>query len=226
MAESTSSKLVDRISREFDQMRAAGKSSDEIFVTLYRDLKQLAQRKVQAKSAGQSMHATRLLSDLWMRLFGKGTADFTWDDGRHFFNAMAEAMQHLLIDHSRRRASHGGDHKASLEELSAGGFQAVDPAESSKWKNLVQENVERALFIQEVLNRLEHESDSDESKKRIAKRQAEIVRLRLFLGLAEDETAEILGCSSETVTKEFRKAKAKIAAYIRSSTANVPSRPN
>lgn len=56
---------------------------------------------------------------------------------------------------------------------------------------------------------------TEEGKVQGARRQAEIVRLRVFLGLTEHEAAEVLGCSSETITKEFRKAKAKLASYAR-----------
>jgi DNA-directed RNA polymerase specialized sigma24 family protein len=70
------------------------------------------------------------------------------------------------------------------------------------------------MDVKELLDRLKHDN-VEEGKGQVARRQAEIVRLRVFLGLTEDEAAEVLGCSSETVTKEFRKAKAKLASYAR-----------
>lgn len=205
----------------FDEVRASGKSSEEIFVTLYGDLKQLARMKAARQPAGASMHATRLLSDLYVRLYGKQSPQFQWESARHFFNTMALAMEQLLIDHARQFKNRRRDRIDSLEGLAEDGFQpSNEPASSPRGKNLSQENVERALFIKELLDRLENDNTGRE-KAKIAQRQTEIVRLRLFLGLSESEAAEVLGCSSETVTKEFRKAKAKIAAYIRGSEPSV-----
>jgi RNA polymerase sigma factor (TIGR02999 family) len=215
VAEASSSSLVQRVTKAFEELRASGKSSQEIFVTLYGDLKQLARMKVQRQPAGGSMHATRLLSDLYMRLFGKAASEFTWESGRHFFNTMALAMQQLLHDHARQAISRGRGSTESLDGLAQDGFQPAQGMAESTWgKNLAQENIVQALSIRTALERLEREGGEDESKARAAGRQAEIVRLRVFLGLTEEETAEILGCSSETVTKEFRKAKAKLARYL------------
>jgi RNA polymerase sigma factor (TIGR02999 family) len=205
---------VKQAAQIFDELRASGKSSEDIFVTLYGDLKQLARRKVARQPPGASMHATRLLSDLYYRLFGKRTRDFQWESARHFFNTMALAMEQLLIDHARQLKSHGGGRTDSLDALAEDGFQPVTAADTFHWGNLSQQNVEQAVVVKELLDRLE--SDTVEEKRgETARRQAEIVRLRVFVGLTEEETAEVLGCSSETVTKEFRKAKAKLASYTR-----------
>jgi RNA polymerase sigma-70 factor, ECF subfamily len=215
--------LGQQVSRVFDDVRASGKSSEEIFVILYGDLKQLARMKAARQPPGASMHATRLLSDLYLRLFGRQSPQFQWESARHFFNTMALAMEQLLIDHARQFKSRRRGRTDSLEALAEDGFQpSNEPACAPSGRNLSQENVEQALFIKELLDRLENDN-AGEGKARIAQRQTEIVRLRLFLGLTEDEAAEVLGCSSETVTKEFRKAKAKIAAYIRGTGASVPS---
>jgi RNA polymerase sigma factor (TIGR02999 family) len=208
---------TNQASEVFEALRASGKSSEDLFVTLYIDLKQLARRKVGRHPAGASMHATRLLSDLYMRLFGKKSADFQWESAQHFFNTMALAMEQLVIDHARQFKSlaHGRSQTDSLEALAENGFQPVNAAGSApSGKNLLQENVEQAVAVKELLERLEKDSVA-EGKPEIARRQAEIVRLRVFVGLTEEEAAEVLGCSSETVTKEFRKAKAKLASYAR-----------
>jgi len=193
----------------FDELRASGKSSEEIFVTLYGELKQLARWKLARNPPGASMHATRLVSDLYVRLFGKESSNFQWESARHFLNTMALAMEQLLIDHARQFKSRGRDRMESLDALT--GDRA--PA-SPTGRNLVQENVEQAVFVKELLDRLVASADG-EAQARIASRQAEIVRLRVFLGLSEDEVADVLECSSETITKEFRKAKAKLASLMR-----------
>jgi RNA polymerase sigma factor (sigma-70 family) len=217
MTEPTERDGLKQVSEVFDGLRASGKSNEDIFVTLYGDLKQLARKKVSRHPAGASMHATRLLSDLYMRLFGNKSAEFQWESAGHFFNTMALAMEQLLIDHARqlRSMSRGRNRTDSLDALAEDGFQPADGATSGpSGKNLSQEKVEQAVVVKELLDRLEKESFA-QGKEQIFKRQAGIVRLRVFAGLTEDETAEVLGCSSETVTKEFRKAKAKLASYAR-----------
>jgi len=224
MTELSGRERVNQAAEIFGELRASGKSSEEIFVTLYGDLKQLARMKVARQAPGASMHATRLVSDLYLRLFGKQSSDFQWDSAKHFFNTMALAMEQLLIDHARRFKTRGRDRMTSLDALAVDGFQATDdPASAPRGRNLSQENVEQAVFIKELLDRLENHN-VEEGQARVARRQAEIVRLRVFLGLTEDEAAEVLGCSSETVTKEFRKAKAKLASFVRNDIATAEPR--
>jgi len=224
MTEPSEREGVKQVSEIFDELRASGKSSEDIFVTLYGDLKQLARRKVARQPPGASMHATRLLSDLYLRLFGNKSPEFQWESSRHFFNTMALAMEQLLIDHARQFTSHGRDRRRtdSLDALAEDGFQPADePASAPSGRNLLQENVEQAVVVKELLDRLEKDN-VEEGNRQVSRRQAEIVRLRVFLGLTEDEAAEVLGCSSETVTKEFRKAKAKLASYARRESAGPP----
>ena len=87
----------------FEELRALGKSNEEIFVAAYQDLKQLARKMLGREPAGNSMNASRLLNELWLRQFGKSTTEFDWTSGTHFFNGMARAMRRLLIDHARQR---------------------------------------------------------------------------------------------------------------------------
>ena len=74
-----------RVEDLFNELRSAGHSTEEIFTMVYVDLKQLARKLVSGEQASPSMHATRLLSDLWIRLFGRSTSEFTWESGAHFF---------------------------------------------------------------------------------------------------------------------------------------------
>jgi RNA polymerase sigma factor (sigma-70 family) len=221
MTEPTERQEVKQVFDLFDELRASGKSSEEIFVVLYSDLKQLARKKVSRQPPGASMHATRLLSDLYMRLFGRKSPEFQWESARHFFNTMALAMEQLLIDHARqfKGRAHGRSRTDSLDALAENGFEPTGgPASAPIGKNLSQDNVEQAVAVKELLDHLEHDGEAG-GNVQILRRQAEIVRLRVFMGLTEEEAAEVLGCSSETVTKEFRKAKAKMASYVRRESA-------
>ena len=97
-------------------------------------------------------------------------------------------------------------------------------ASASKSKNWFQEKADQALHLAAALNWLEERSEKEESKQMIAKRQAEVVRLRLFNGHEEEEVARILGVSSETVTKDFRKAKAKLLLFLDTADRTPPPR--
>jgi RNA polymerase sigma factor (sigma-70 family) len=210
---SSQSAWYERVSKIFDEMRARGKSSEDIFLELLDDLKRLARMKLAREPAGASMHASRLLSDLYFRLFANRSADdLSWDSAGHFVAYITKAMKSLLVDHARQFASRGGKVTDSLEEQLERGVDIAATEPVTPWTNLTQQRVEHAIFVDQLLDRLEEDNPQGE-KASVAERQASIVRLRLFLGYTEDETAAMLDCSSETVTKEFRKAKAKIASY-------------
>jgi RNA polymerase sigma factor (TIGR02999 family) len=189
-------------------LRARGRSSEEIFVEMFDELKQLARMKIARRSASDSMHATRLLSDLWLRLFANRSGDVTWESAGHFVAYVTRAMASLLIDHWRQVRSRGGHRSESLDQA---GIEITVEIESG-WAVLSAERVEQAVYIDQLLERIERDQGQGE-KAAIVERQANIVRLRLFVGCTEEETAGLLGCSSETVTKEFRKARAKLARY-------------
>jgi RNA polymerase sigma-70 factor, ECF subfamily len=198
-------KAASRIEKVFEDLRNAGKSDEEIFLTAYLELKQLARKMLSRESAGDSMHATRLLSDLWLRLFGKPAAEFDWESGAHFYHTMARAMRQLLIDYARRhRVQTGGrGHMESVDVLVETGFEAPGGSDMM-CRNWFQEKTDQTLAIAQALNRLEQDNP----------RQAEIIYLRVYAGLSEQESAGVLRVSSETITKEFRKAKARVAYYL------------
>ena len=204
---------IQRAQQMFEELRAAGRTNQEIFETVYYDLKQLARKMCGGLGAGKSMNASRLLSDLWVKVSGKLASDFDWESGAYFFSTMALAMQHLLIDHARQTKRRGAE---SLDQLMQPGHEPCELAPySPKNKNWFQEKADQSLYLDAALRWLEENSEETPAKLEIAKRQAQIVRLRLYDGLEENEVARILGVSSETVTKDFRKAKAKLLHFIK-----------
>jgi RNA polymerase sigma-70 factor (ECF subfamily) len=210
------SEWFERVSALFSDLRTSGKSSEEIFVQMFDELKQLARMKIARRSVGDSMHATRLLSDLWVRLFANRNEELTWESAGHFVAYVTKAMGNLLIDYWRQYRSRAGNRSESLERGLEAGLQIADRLDGG-WSVLTPERVEQAVFIDQLLERIERDQGQGE-KAAIIQRQANIVRLRLFAGCTEEETASLLGCSSETVTKEFRKARAKLARYAQDST--------
>ena len=191
----------------FEELRASGKSNEEIFVAVYQDLKLLAHKMLGRQPAGNSMHASRLLSDLWMRKFGKSAAEFDWETGAHFFNGMAKAMRYLLIDHARQRRAliRGKGEVAPLDGLMEMGIEAPQDPADTKNRNWLQEKADQTLVLEQSFRQLEADNP----------RQAAIVDLRVYGGLSEAEAAEVLGVSSETITKEFAKAKRHLAHYLK-----------
>lgn len=202
-----------RAEQLFEELRASGRTNEEIFEALYYELKLLARKMCGALGPGKSMHASRLLSDLWLKISGKLASDFDWQSGAYFFSTMALVMRHLLIDHARRA---GGRPLESLDQLMQNGYVPVhQPLDSSpRNKNWFEEKAAQSLQIETALHWLE-KSEPNGKKLEIARRHADIVRLRVYDGLEEHEVARILGVSSETVTKDFRKAKARLLHFLK-----------
>jgi DNA-directed RNA polymerase specialized sigma24 family protein len=82
---------------------------------------------------------------------------------------------------------------------------------------------ERKLKIAIALVWLAEESETDEKRREIARRQAEIMRYRAILGWTEDDVAKFLGKSSETITKDYKKAKAKLLTFIEAAEGEAPA---
>ncbi len=91
-----------RVTEIFDKLRGQRKSYQEIFAEVARELKQLARKMTAREPAGGSMHATRLLSDAYVKLFERPPTDFQWENGEDFFVAVARAMHDLKRDYFRK----------------------------------------------------------------------------------------------------------------------------
>ncbi len=151
----------------------------ELLPLVYSELKRMAQSRMAKLPPGQTIQATALVHEAYMKLVGD--RDPGWDGRNHFFGAAARAMRDILVDQARRRASlkRGGDRKRVEPE-------AVDLAIESPTEDLVA--------LDEALKRLE----ADDPRK------AEIVMLRYFAGLSREETAAALGVTTRTIDREWR----------------------
>jgi len=205
----------ERIQRAFDELRASGKSDEQIFVMVYDDLKQLGRKMIFGNAPGDSMTASRLLSDLYVRLFNKQPANFSVQSGVHFYNMIARAMRQLLMDYLRRRRAgiRSAAKTQSLDDLLAKGLDLPGEAACAwpKNKNFQEEVAAQMLHQAVLIEKLEPALHQLEKEK---PRQAVVIHLRAFANMTEEETAHVLGVSSETVTKEFRKAKARLRFYL------------
>ena len=147
---------------------------------LYDELRKLAAAKMAREQPGQTLQPTALVHEAWMRL-----GDGTFSNRAHFFAAAAEAMRRILIERARRK------HR----EKRGGGAEHVDVDEVEIAVPLGNE--EEALAVNEALDRLAaHDA-----------RKAEVVKLRYFVGLSFEETAEVLGISLRTATREWAYAR-------------------
>lgn len=146
----------------------APRSAPEFLPLVYEELRRLAAQKLSHEKPGQTLQATALVHEAWLRLIQ--AEDRTWNDPKHFFCVAAQAMRRILIENARRKQSvrHGGQmQRVNLEDISPAGPMKPD----------------ELLALDEALGRLATE-DLD---------AARLVELRFFAGLGHQEAAEIMG---------------------------------
>jgi RNA polymerase sigma factor (TIGR02999 family) len=153
---------------------------------VYDELRKLAAQRMAQEKPGQTLQATALVHEAYVRLVDSNVSQ-RWDSRRHFFAAAAEAMRRILVENARRKSSqkHSGGlirREAILETLPL--VEHRDPLE--------------ILNIQEALDRLAEKSP----------RKAELVKLRYFLGCTVPEAAQILGIAPATAEEDWTYAKA------------------
>lgn len=162
---------------------AAPQGADALLPLIYEQLRQLAAKKMSLESPGQTLQATALVHEAWLRLNAHGQAQF--QNRTHFLAAAAEAMRHILVDQARRKkaARHGGGWlKLDLESLEL-------PAGMDE---------DRLLDVHEALEKL---AAHDAPK-------AELVKLRFFGGLSLEEAAQVQGISTPTAKRHWAYARA------------------
>jgi RNA polymerase sigma factor (TIGR02999 family) len=151
-------------------------AAEELLVLVYDELRRLAASKLAQEAPGQTLQATALVHEAWLRLVGDQARSFK--DRTHFFRASAEAMRRILIDRARRKKTqrHGG----AFERVD---FDCIDfemPAPSAD---------DELLAMNEALEKLAHAHPV----------QADLVKLRYFAGLTNEEVSEVMGISVSTV---------------------------
>jgi RNA polymerase sigma factor (TIGR02999 family) len=162
----------------------------ELLPLVYDELRRLAAQRLAREAPGQTLQATALVHEAYVRLVGV-EPDRPWDGRGHFFAAAAEAMRRILVDNARRRhrLKRGGD-RARVE------LGAAEPAAPEPDQDL--------LALDEALERL----------ARTDKVKAELVQLRVFAGLTLAQAAEILGLSNSTADRYWAYARAWLRVEI------------
>jgi len=168
--------------------QAAGK----LLELVYDELRRLATSKLARETPGQTLQPTELVHEAWLRLVGAKNAKF--ENRAHFFSAAAEAMRRILIDRARRK----------LTQRHGGGFERVD----LEGQDLGAPGAdEQLLAVHEVLDDLAKEHPI----------QAEVVKLRYFAGMTNEEAAQVLGISLTTTKAYWRFARTWILHAIEHS---------
>ena len=170
------------------------KAAGELMPLVYEELRRLAAHKMANEADGHTLQPTALVHEAWLRLVGPdGDAQFA--NRAHFFAVAAEAMRRILIDRARRR----------LRIRHGGGQERVEPDKIELPAPVADEKL---LQVSDALDEL----------ARLDPLQAEVVKLRFFVGLTGEQIAVALGVSEKTVQRYWVHAKAWLYERIRAQS--------
>ena len=165
--------------------------AERLLPLVYDELRQLAAQKLAQEKPGQTLQATALVHEAYVRLVDAEKVQH-WDSRGHFFAAAAEAMRRILIDQARQKQSQrrgGGRKRQVLEDVEiAAGEPSLD-----------------VMALHEALERFEQ----------VDRLKAELVKLRYFAGLTIPQAAEALGISSTTADRYWSYARAWLHAELK-----------
>lgn len=163
--------------------RGDSQAAESLLNLVYDELRRLAAYKLSKESPNQTLQPTALVHEAWLKLVGGEARKF--ENRSHFFAAAAEAMRRILVDRARRR----------LTQRHGGGYQRVELEEN----NLVApDEDDQLLAVSDTLEKLAREYPA----------QAQVVKLRYFAGMTNEETAQLLGLSVSTVKNYWAFARA------------------
>jgi RNA polymerase sigma factor (TIGR02999 family) len=165
-------------------------AADQLLPLVYEELRKLAAHRMANEAAGQTLQPTALVHEAWLRLVGEQNPKFA--NRAHFFAAAAEAMRRILIDNARRKRAvrHGGrQQRVDVEQV-----QLVSPTED-----------DQLFAVNEALDKLAAHN----------KPEAELVKLRYFVGMTLEEAAQVLGISARTADNYWAHARAWLFREIK-----------
>ncbi len=165
-------------------------AAEELLPLVYEELRHLAAHKLTHEKPGQTLQATALVHEAWLRLLQE--EDRTWNDSLHFFRAAAQAMRRILIESARRKQSckHGGHlQRVNLEDIAL-----ASPMRANE-----------LLALDDALNRFAVEDPV----------AAQLVELRFFTGLGHQEAAKVIGISRREADGLWAYARAWLFEALR-----------
>ncbi len=166
-------------------------AAEQLLPLVYDELRKLAAVRMAQEKPGQTLQATALVHDAFIRLVDVDK-DQHWDSRGHFFAAAAEAMRRILVERARQKRGpkQGGDRIHVRLDQAA---ELSDPRS------------EEVLAVNDALDLLAHESKS----------KADLVKLRYFVGMSHQEAAEAIGISRATADRYWAYAKAFLLSALR-----------
>jgi RNA polymerase sigma factor (TIGR02999 family) len=186
---------ITRILSAIDQGDPA--AAEKLLPLVYDELRKLAAIRLGQEKPGQTLQATALVHEAYLRLVGVESPQ-KWDGRGHFFAAAAEAMRRILVEQARRkkRIKHGGEfqraHVGELNLVAGGEFNLVSDAE------------DEVLSVHEALDRL----------AAVDAQAAQVVKLHFFAGLTLEDVASVLEISSRTAYRDWAFARAWLAKRL------------
>jgi RNA polymerase sigma factor (TIGR02999 family) len=186
------------ITGELRALATGAPGADERLANLvYAPLRAIAIRQLRFERAGHTLETNGLVHEAYITLVKQPGAN--WRDRSHFFAVAARVMRRILVDHARkhRAARRGGDYQVvSIDDVHPGAITA-------------HERAEELIALDEALVRLEQ----------LDPRLSKVVECRFFAGLTEAETAEVLGVTPRTVTRDWLKARGWLYRQLRPDDA-------
>jgi RNA polymerase sigma factor (TIGR02999 family) len=176
-------------------------AAQELLPLVYEELRRLAAHKLRSEAPGQTLQATALVHEAYLRLVGT-SGEQRWDSRGHFFAAAAEAMRRILVEQVR--------HKRSLKQGGGRVREELDPVQLA-----APEPAEDLLALDEALDKL---AAMDRVK-------AELVKLRYFAGMTIEEAAAALGISNATAKRYWTYARTWLYQEIAPDGGKPPDRP-
>ena len=165
-------------------------ASEQLFPLIYDELRRLAAQKLNCEPSGQTLDATALVHEAYLRLVGPDPGQ-PWNSRGHFFAAAAEAMRRILVDSVRRKkAAKRGGHRERVD------LQGVETA--------APRPTDDVLALDEALRQFEA----------VDPKKAELVKLRYFAGLTMEQIAEALGLSLATANRWWAFSRAWLHRHI------------
>jgi len=168
---------------------------DELYPLVYDELHRLARRYMSRERKGHTLQTTALINEAYVRLVDQKNVN--WANRSHFFAISAQIMRRILIDHARRHAyakRGGGARQVSLEEVAA----------------IVPDQGRELVRLDEALKSLAERDP----------RRSQVVELRYFGGLNNEEIAGVLHVSENTVTRDWNMARAWLYQQLSENAAN------
>lgn len=179
---------------------AVARELDRRFATVYDEMRRLAHHRLRSEATGHTLSTTALVHETYLKLSSERGDAFR--NREQFFALASRAMRRILVDYARRHHAakrQGAQHPVSLAALESSGTALAEPSDAD-----LSERADLLVALDDALTRL----------ATIDERLARVVEYRFFSGLTERETAELLGVTPRTVTRDWVRARGWLLLHL------------